>query len=192
MLALFRMVEAASGSIVIDGVDISTISLKELRSRISIIPQDPGAPDALSVGVLRPRACSMVYSHGLCAVGTVLFSGTVSFNIDPTETSSDNEIWEALDKVHLGDKIRSLEGGLGATVSEYGDMFSTGQRQLVCVRMRNRSFLVDSSHMCRWHHSRLSLRTPRTQMARALLRKTKVLLMVRPYLQSSSACIVDS
>jgi ATP-binding cassette subfamily C (CFTR/MRP) protein 1 len=104
MLALFRMVEPASGSIVIDGVDISTISLKALRSQISIIPQDP-----------------------------VLFSGTVSFNIDPTQNSTDNEIWEALDKVHLGDKVRSLDGGLGATVSEYGDMFSTGQRQLVCV-----------------------------------------------------------
>ena len=111
MLALFRMVEAASGSIVIDGIDISTVSLKHLRSRVSIIPQDP-----------------------------VLFSGTVSFNIDPTEASTDNEIWEALDKVHLGDKVRSLEGGLQATVSEYGDMFSTGQRQLVCVRIYSPKF----------------------------------------------------
>ena len=67
----------------------------------------------------------------------MLFSGTVSFNIDPTQASSNSEIWEALDKVHLGDKVRSLDGGLQATVSEYGDMFSTGQRQLVCVRVQN-------------------------------------------------------
>eukprot|EP01044_Picomonas_judraskeda_P034737 COSAG03_NODE_14539_length_460_cov_1.227147_1_plen_53_part_10 len=53
----------------------------------------------------------------------MLFSGTVSFNIDPTQASTDSEIWAALDKVHLGDKVRSLEGGLEATVSEYGDMF---------------------------------------------------------------------
>lgn len=70
------------------------------------------------------------------ATVTVLFSGTVSFNIDPTQASTDSEIWAALDKVHLGEKVRSLEGGLEATVSEYGDMFSTGQRQLVCVRIR--------------------------------------------------------
>lgn len=40
-LAIFRFLEARSGSITIDGIDISNIKLLDLRSRLAIIPQDP-------------------------------------------------------------------------------------------------------------------------------------------------------
>ena len=71
-LALFRFLEARSGSIYIDGLDISTISLPTLRSRLAIIPQDP-----------------------------VLFSGTVRSNLDPFDNHSDAELYDALERVHL-------------------------------------------------------------------------------------------
>ncbi|CAK4660008.1 unnamed protein product [Aphanomyces euteiches] len=76
MVALFRMVESASGCIKIDGLDISKINLKTLRSRLTIIPQDP-----------------------------VLFSGSLRFNIDPLQQASDADLWNVLKKVHLADGL---------------------------------------------------------------------------------------
>ncbi|KAH9151851.1 hypothetical protein LEN26_003771 [Aphanomyces euteiches] len=101
MVALFRMVEASSGCIKIDGVDISKINLKTLRSRLTIIPQDP-----------------------------VIFSGSLRFNIDPSQQASDADLWDVLKKVHLAD---GLEGGLDFQVAEKGGNLSVGQRQLLCI-----------------------------------------------------------
>ncbi|XP_019731916.1 multidrug resistance-associated protein 9 [Hippocampus comes] len=103
-VALFRLVEAAEGSIVIDGVDISTIGLQDLRSKLSIIPQDP-----------------------------VLFIGTVRYNLDPFNIYSDKEIWVALERTYMKDSISKLEGQLQAPVFENGENFSVGERQLMCM-----------------------------------------------------------
>ncbi|KDO29294.1 hypothetical protein SPRG_20050 [Saprolegnia parasitica CBS 223.65] len=100
MVALFRMVEAASGRILIDGVDLASIDLHTMRSRLTIIPQDP-----------------------------VLFSGSLRFNLDPSNGSSDDELWSVLKQVHLGDTISTLE----FEVAEKGGNLSVGQRQLLCI-----------------------------------------------------------
>ncbi|XP_071937955.1 ABC transporter C family member 5 isoform X2 [Coffea arabica] len=102
--ALFRLIEPAGGRILIDGIDISTIGLHDLRSRLSIIPQDP-----------------------------TLFEGTIRGNLDPLEEHSDQEIWQALDKAQLGDVVRQKEQKLDTPVLENGDNWSVGQRQLVSL-----------------------------------------------------------
>ncbi|KAB5521203.1 hypothetical protein DKX38_025522 [Salix brachista] len=101
---LFRIVEPAAGCIMIDGIDISSIGLHDLRSRLSIIPQDP-----------------------------TMFEGTVRSNLDPLEEYTDEQIWEALDKCQLGDEVRKKETKLDSTVIENGENWSMGQRQLVCL-----------------------------------------------------------
>ncbi|XP_061352670.1 ABC transporter C family member 5-like isoform X1 [Gastrolobium bilobum] len=101
--ALFRLVEPASGSILIDNINISGIGLHDLRSHLSIIPQDP-----------------------------TLFEGTIRGNLDPLEEHSDKEIWEALDKSQLGE-IREKGQKLETPVLENGDNWSVGQRQLVSL-----------------------------------------------------------
>lgn len=102
--ALFRLVEPAAGSILIDNIDISGIGLHDLRSHLSIIPQDP-----------------------------TLFEGTIRGNLDPLEEHSDKEIWEALDKSQLGEIIREKGQKLDTPVLENGDNWSVGQRQLVSL-----------------------------------------------------------
>ncbi|KAK9209847.1 hypothetical protein WN944_002215 [Citrus x changshan-huyou] len=113
---LFRIVEPAAGQILIDGIDISLIGLHDLRTRLSIIPQDP-----------------------------VMFEGTVRSNVDPLEEYTDEQIWEALDKCQLGDEVRKKEGKLDSKVTENGENWSMGQRQLVClgrVLLKRRKILM--------------------------------------------------
>ncbi|CAO2185872.1 unnamed protein product [Urochloa humidicola] len=102
--ALFRIVDPTIGHILIDGVDICTIGLHDLRSRLSIIPQEP-----------------------------TMFEGTVRSNLDPLGEYTDNRIWEALDYCQLGDEIRKKELKLDSPVIENGENWSVGQRQLVCL-----------------------------------------------------------
>ncbi|KAK4153286.1 P-loop containing nucleoside triphosphate hydrolase protein [Chaetomidium leptoderma] len=125
-LALFRFVEAQSGSIHIDGLDISKIKLHDLRSRLAIIPQDP-----------------------------VLFSGTIRSNLDPFDNHTDAELRDCLERVHLitsssstgpssGTTTPTTEGttapkntnpfaNLLSPISEGGLNLSQGQRQLLCL-----------------------------------------------------------
>ncbi|KAI4985927.1 hypothetical protein ZWY2020_018557 [Hordeum vulgare] len=102
--ALFRIVEPSEGKIIIDGVDICTLGLHDLRSRFGIIPQEP-----------------------------VLFEGTIRSNIDPLEEYSDVEIWQALDRCQLKEAVTLKPEKLDASVVDNGENWSVGQRQLLCL-----------------------------------------------------------
>lgn len=104
MNALFRIQELSSGQLLIDGVDLASVPLPLLRSRLGMIPQD-----------------------------AVMFSATVRFNIDPFELHSNDELWEILSAVDMKRHVMSLPQQLEEEVSEGGDNFSAGQRQLICI-----------------------------------------------------------
>ncbi|CAN1254227.1 ABC transporter C family member 10 [Linum perenne] len=102
--SLFRLVEPTEGRIIVDGIDISTIGLHDLRSHFGIIPQDP-----------------------------TLFCGSVRYNLDPLSEHTDQEIWEVLKKCQLHEAIQQKEEGLSTQVAEDGTNWSMGQRQLFCL-----------------------------------------------------------
>lgn len=126
MTALLRIVELDSGSIKIDGVNISKVGLTRLRSKVAVIPQDP-----------------------------VLFSGTVRSNLDPFDEHDDERLFGVLDSVGLYShmarvssktslsstgSVPEMRGGrtqpiksLSDEVSEGGNNFSVGQRQLLVI-----------------------------------------------------------
>ena len=101
--ALFRL-SYNEGTITIDARNTSDLGLHELRSKISIIPQEP-----------------------------VLFSGSMRYNLDPFDEYPDEKLWSALDEVKLKDVVSELPSGLNTKISEGGSNFSVGQRQLVCL-----------------------------------------------------------
>lgn len=110
MSTLFRLVELSGGSISIDGINIATVGLKDLRTRLAIIPQDP-----------------------------TLFRGTIRTNLDPFNEHTDLELWSALrqsDLIGADEKLDDKTHGrihLDGIVEEEGLNFSLGQRQLMAL-----------------------------------------------------------
>merc|ERR1712127_332600 len=109
LLTLFRLDEIEEqngGSIEIDGVDIRAVGLQTLRKKLSIIPQDP-----------------------------VLFAGTVMYNLDATNQSTEEDAWEALTAAspELAEQFRNEGTGLATRITEGGKNLSLGQRQLICL-----------------------------------------------------------
>lgn len=99
---LSRFYEIQKGQILIDGVDITTIRKRDLRTRIAVVLQD-----------------------------VFLFSGTIEENIALNDTVSDDLMQEALEKAQTGPMLESFSRGLDEPVMERGATFSMGQRQLL-------------------------------------------------------------
>jgi len=104
MVEIEQTSEDQTSSIEIDGVDIGKIGLHLLRSRLSIIPQTP-----------------------------VIFADTVRKNLDPFDNLSDQELWNVLEEVGLKSYVQTLEKQLDTDMTGCATIFSTGQKQLVCL-----------------------------------------------------------
>ncbi|ESN93302.1 hypothetical protein HELRODRAFT_115686 [Helobdella robusta] len=116
LMCLTRVLNPVPGGLVtIAGSDLAAISIKLLRRKITIIPQDPQ-----------------------------LFSGSIRFNLDPTNSYTDEEIWTHLESTGLSEMVRDLKGGLDFECLTDDNVFSLGQKQLLCLcraLLRN-SFLL--------------------------------------------------
>jgi ABC-type multidrug transport system fused ATPase/permease subunit len=126
-LAFFRIISLSGGSIIIDGVDIAEIGLADLRTKLTIISQDP-----------------------------ILFSGDLRSNLDPLNENDDSKLWDAIKSVHLlesfqknetfiqdnstltengvkSQEVDQNETSLVYKIDEKGENLSQGQRQLICL-----------------------------------------------------------
>ncbi|KAK8584710.1 hypothetical protein V6N13_138661 [Hibiscus sabdariffa] len=101
--ALFRLTPICGGRILVDGLNIVDIPVRDLRARLAVVPQSP-----------------------------FLFEASLRDNLDPLRMSNDTKIWEVLEKCHVKEEVE-VAGGLDAQVKEAGTSFSVGQRQLLCL-----------------------------------------------------------
>ena len=102
--ALFRVATIRSGEVVIDGIDICKMNLSKLRKSIVIIPQEP-----------------------------VMFVGTLRKNLDPFDENNDEDVMQAIEDVGLINLINSFSDGLSHEVSENGENYSFGQKQMLNI-----------------------------------------------------------
>ncbi|KAJ6388093.1 hypothetical protein OIU77_026626 [Salix suchowensis] len=101
--ALFRLTPICSGCIVVDGLDITDVPVRDLRPHFAVVPQSP-----------------------------FLFEGSLRDNLDPFQMNNDLKIWDILEKCHVKEEVESA-GGLDIHIKESGSSFSVGQRQLLCL-----------------------------------------------------------
>ncbi|KAJ3143198.1 hypothetical protein HK101_003168 [Irineochytrium annulatum] len=101
---LTRLVACSEGTVMIDGVNIADIGVRTLRRGVAVVPQD-----------------------------AVLFSGTIRWNLDPWNHSTDAMIWDALKRTGLEPTVRALPSGLLSVIKDSGSNWSAGQRQLLCL-----------------------------------------------------------
>ena len=103
LVALFRLVEPEGGDICIDGLNAASLSLKRLRSAMSMIPQE-----------------------------TVLMAGTVRNNLDPFDERTDAECAAVLDQVGLSPGLMRQQVG-GGSDDDGRSILSAGERQLLAI-----------------------------------------------------------
>jgi len=114
---LLRFYDVQRGQILLDGVDIRTINLQDLRRQFGIVLQD-----------------------------SFLFTGTIESNVRLGSPGIDRAtVQKAIDEIGLGDFVRGLSQGVDTEVNERGSTLSVGQRQLICFARalaHNPSFLI--------------------------------------------------
>ncbi|XP_057968870.1 ABC transporter C family member 13 isoform X3 [Malania oleifera] len=101
--ALFRLSPICTGCIIVDGINLADVSVRDSRSHFAVVPQSP-----------------------------FLFEGSLRDNLDPFHVNDDVKIWKALEKCHVKEEVEAA-GGLDIHVKESGTSFSVGQRQLLCL-----------------------------------------------------------